>query len=71
MLSILAKRLAAVGEPMRLFFEPGPLVEKMHGFGFRTVEDLATSQINMRYFKDRADKLRVFGGFAHLLSAVV
>ena len=70
-LDILSDKLAVVGEPFRLFFEPKDLVAAMRDFGFVRIEDLATVDINARYFKDRADGLRVFGGFAHLLSAVV
>ena len=70
-LNILSDRLAAVGEPFRLFFEPAPLMEELRAAGFREVEDLASSEINERYFKNRVDGLRVFGGFAHLLSAIV
>ncbi len=64
-------RLAAIGEPFRLFFEPVSIAADMKKFGFSRVEDLASPDINDRYFKDRADGLRVFGGFAHLLSAWV
>lgn len=70
-LSVLSDRLAAVGEPFRLFFEPKSLREELIRMGFRNVEDLATNQINARYFKDRTDGLRVFGGFAHLLCATI
>jgi methyltransferase (TIGR00027 family) len=67
----LASRVAAAGEPFQLFFEPGALAAQLSSMGFQSVEDLGTDQINARYFKDRADKLRVRGQLGRLMSASV
>jgi methyltransferase (TIGR00027 family) len=65
----LASRVAAAGEPFQLFFEPDALASQLMSMGFQSVEDLGTDQINARYFKDRADKLRVAGQLGRLMSA--
>jgi methyltransferase (TIGR00027 family) len=70
-LNILAERLAAIGEPFQLFFDPQSLPNNILQLGFKSVEDLATNEINARYFQGRKDGLQVFGGFAHLLCATV
>ena len=70
-LDALSYRVAAAGEPFRTFFEPSALAERLQGIGFRCVEDLAAAEINARYFKDRADKLRVTGSVGHLMAAEV
>ncbi len=67
----LSRRVAAAGEPFRLFFEPRELAEEMRRHGFDRLEDLAVKEINARYFGDRKDTLRVSGGLGHLLSARV
>lgn len=67
----LASRVAAAGEPFQLFFEPGALADQLRSMGFQSIEDLGTDQINARYFKDRADKLRVAGQLGRLMSASV
>jgi methyltransferase (TIGR00027 family) len=65
----LASRVAAAGEPFQLFFEPGALAEQLRSMGFQWIEDLGTDQIDARYFKNRADKLRVRGQLGRLMSA--
>jgi len=70
-LDALSRRVAAAGEPFRLFFDPLDLAHELEGKGFQSVEDLAPGEINSRYFSGRTDGLRVGGGFAHLLSARV
>ncbi|HKN60259.1 MAG TPA: SAM-dependent methyltransferase [Candidatus Acidoferrales bacterium] len=65
----LASRVAAAGEPFQLFFEPGALAAQLASMGFQSIEDLGTDQINARYFKDRADRLRVGGQLGRLMSA--
>jgi methyltransferase (TIGR00027 family) len=51
---LLSRRVGAAGEPYRLWFRPS------HAFsGFPKVEDLGKTEINARYFGDRADGLRV------------
>ncbi len=67
----LARRVARVGEPFRLFFDPADLARLLDSLGFRTLEDLAAPEINTRYFRDRADGLQVAGDRGHLISAWV
>ena len=70
-LDAMSRRVAAVGEPFRTFFDPSALAGELQGMGFRSVEDLGKEEINARYFKDRTDGLRIRGGLAHLMSAQV
>lgn len=67
----LARRVAAAGEPFRLFFDPAALQEELKGLGFRRTEFLDREHLNARYFKDRTDGLRVRGGLGHLMGAWV
>lgn len=67
----LARRVAAAGEPFQTFFDPRELAAELHCAGFQQVEDLDASEINSRYFKDRADGLKVRGSLGHLLSAKI
>ena len=68
-LDALSRRVAAAGEPLQLFFDPGKLQEELIGLGFRRTEFLQGEQINARYFKDRSDGLCVRGGLGHLMGA--
>jgi methyltransferase (TIGR00027 family) len=65
----LARRVAAAGEPFQTFFDPLELAAELQSMGFRHLEDLDASEINSRYFKNRADGLSVRGGLGHLASA--
>jgi methyltransferase (TIGR00027 family) len=67
----LARRVAAAGEPFKLFFEPRDLADRLSRMGFTDIEDLGSEEINARYFEDRTDGLRVRGGVGRLLSAHV
>ncbi|MGA9633267.1 MAG: SAM-dependent methyltransferase, partial [Candidatus Acidiferrales bacterium] len=69
-LDALSRRVDAAGEPFRTFFDPKVLGERLIGIGFRSVEDLGGDEINARYFKGRADGLRV-GNVGRLLSATL
>jgi methyltransferase (TIGR00027 family) len=55
----LAERVAAAGEPFRLFFTPEDLEAELRRAGFQRVEQLDYGQINEIYFKDRADGLKL------------
>lgn len=66
----LASRVARVGEPFQLFFEPDLLAAMLRELGFRHVEDLGSVEIDRRYFSNRIDGLFV-GGLAHFISARV
>lgn len=70
-LHMLSKRVAAAGEPFQLFFNPVTLAAELKHLGFQRTEALAGDQINARYFKDRADKLRVSSGIGQLMGAWV
>ncbi len=70
-LDALSKRVAAAGEPFQLFFDPAKLQHELKTLGFHRTEFLQSTQINARYFQDRADGLCVRGGLGHLMSAWV
>jgi methyltransferase (TIGR00027 family) len=55
----LAGRVAATGEPFQLFFTPEEMEEELRGAGFRRMEQLDSDRLNERYFKDRADGLKL------------
>jgi len=69
-LDALAARVARAGEPFQLFFDPAALAADLARLGFGKIEDLASEEINARYFAGRSDGLAVSGG-GHLLSAQV
>jgi methyltransferase (TIGR00027 family) len=66
----LARHVAAEKEPFVGSFDPGLLEEALRAMGFTHVEDQAPEAINARYFKDRADGLRV-GSLSHVMIARV
>jgi len=68
-LDAMMRRVAAAGEPFRTFFDPASLAERLRGMGYRSIDDLGADEINARYFKHRADKLRVIGRLGRLMSA--
>ena len=55
----LAGRVAAAGEPFQLFFRSETMEAELRGAGFMRVEQLDYEQINERYFKERADGLKL------------
>ena len=55
----LAGRVAAAGEPFQLFFTPEELERELRRAGFQRFEQLDYRQLNERYFKDRADGLKL------------
>jgi methyltransferase (TIGR00027 family) len=55
----LAGRVAAAGEPFQLFFTPEELARELRRAGFQRFEQLDYEQLNERYFKDRADGLKL------------
>ena len=67
---VMARRVAAVGEPWRATFDPRDLVQAMLAMGYAEVDDLSAHAINARYFAHRADQLKV-GTLAGLISARV
>jgi methyltransferase (TIGR00027 family) len=67
----LTVRVANVGEPFLLFFEPDTLASRLQDMGYRDVEDLGREEMNARYFGGRSDGLRVKSTLARLLRARV
>jgi methyltransferase (TIGR00027 family) len=65
----LASRVALAGEPFRLFFTPEELDTFLKKLGFQQIEQLASKEINARYFADREDGLRVGGSAGRIVSA--
>jgi methyltransferase (TIGR00027 family) len=55
----LAERVAAAGEPFRLFFTPETMEAELRGAGFHRIEQVDKDQLNERYFKERADGLKL------------
>lgn len=67
----LSARVASLGEPLRLFFEPAQLKSRLLQMGFHQSEDLSSDDLNARYFQGRTDRLRVKGRLARLVCATV
>jgi methyltransferase (TIGR00027 family) len=63
----LAARVQLAGEPFQLFFTPPEIATELSGF--QSLEDFGSSEINLRYFANRADNLKVLGSAGRLLSA--
>ena len=66
---MLARRVAAAGEPFRLFVPPAQMHGWLDAAGFTRMEDLSGDQINRRYFAGRSDELRVMGRLGRFLHA--
>lgn len=58
-LEALAARVAAAGEPFRLFFTPRQLEEELRRAGFSRWEQCDSGQLNEFYFSGRADGLNL------------
>jgi len=68
--SQMAKRVAAIGEPWKTFFEPTVLVADLQRLGFTTAEDFDGDTLNARYFAGRTDRLKI-GSMGHMAMASV
>jgi len=68
-LRAMERRVARAGEPFRTFFAPEELCDELGRMGFRTIEDLGGAELNERYFKNRADGLRVPGVLGRFMTA--
>jgi methyltransferase (TIGR00027 family) len=55
----LAARVAAAGEPFRLFFTADELQQELRRAGFHRIEDRGSEQLNALYFAGRADGLKL------------
>jgi methyltransferase (TIGR00027 family) len=64
----LAARVSAAGEPLRTYFEPGPLAQDLRELGFDHLTDWGERELNARFFAGRADGLRV-GAAGHVMVA--
>jgi len=63
----LAARVQLAGEPFQLFFTPPEIATELRGF--HTLEDIGSREINLRYFANRTDDLKMLGSAGRLLSA--
>ena len=55
----LSERVAAAGEPFRLFFTPEDLEVELRRVGFQRIEQVDSGRLNDLYFRDRADGLKL------------
>jgi hypothetical protein len=58
-LAALSVRVAAAGEPFKLFFKPAGLEAELHAAGFARVELTGSKQLNQLYFQNRQDGLKL------------
>jgi len=65
----LAARVASVGEPWVSFFDPCEFPRDLTAMGFGSAEVVGSEAIDRRYFRDRADGLRL-GGSGYLMHAL-
>jgi hypothetical protein len=63
----LADRVRLAGEPFQLFFTPPQVAAELSAFPL--IEDLGSTEVNLRYFAGRTDELRARGTAGRLLSA--
>ena len=56
---MLAERVAAAGEPFRLFFAPEQLDTELRSAGFSHAEITGADELNRRYFAGRSDGLEL------------
>jgi methyltransferase (TIGR00027 family) len=63
----LAARVQLAGEPFKLFFTPPEIAAELTAFG--KIEDLGSTEINVRYFANRTDNLKLLGSAGRFLSA--
>jgi methyltransferase (TIGR00027 family) len=61
LIALRQRRLKAIGEPWRTWFDPPALVTELRQLGFRDITDFSADMINARYFSGRNDRLRVSG----------
>jgi methyltransferase (TIGR00027 family) len=70
-LDAIARRVEKAGEPFKLLFEPQELNDFISALGFHRIEQLNATELNARYFANRADGLRVAGGVGRVVGAWV
>jgi methyltransferase (TIGR00027 family) len=64
---LLMARVAAIGEPFRMFLSPAQAAAELAAF--QAIEDLGSAELNARYFSGRTDTLRLSGSSGRVLSA--
>ena len=67
-LRALSHRVAAAGEPFQTFFDPDEIRHRLTSFGFHSITDLGSVELNARYFRDRIDGLCVSGDIGRLIA---
>jgi len=67
----IATRVALAGEPFQSLFDPAQLRARLEAAGFSQLIDVGRDELNDRYFRDRADELRVPGTVGRIVSGVV
>jgi methyltransferase (TIGR00027 family) len=65
---VLARRVAAIGEPWITYFDPPSLASELRHIGFTHVEDMGPEEAHARYFANRSDGLHL-GRVAHVMKA--
>jgi methyltransferase (TIGR00027 family) len=70
-LDSLSARVARAGEPFRLFFDPRELQLRLLSMGFTSMEDLGADALNARYFRERADGLKLRSAAGRLVRASI
>jgi len=65
----LARRVEAAGEPFVGFFDPQELMGELREMRYHHVQDFNSETINARYFRGRADGLKVGGDMGHIMAA--
>lgn len=68
-LEALSRRVAKVGEPFRLFFEPRELGDLLGRVGFHQIRDWGSTELNSRYFTSRQDGLKLMGSVARIMNS--
>ena len=68
-LHALSQRVAAAGEPFQTLFDPDEIQHRLVSFGFHSITDLGSGELNARYFRDRTDGLCVSGDVGRVIGA--
>jgi methyltransferase (TIGR00027 family) len=65
----MARRVARAGEPFQLFLDSEELAQELRGLGFTTIHDAGADELNVRYFQNRGDHLKMRGRAGKIMSA--
>ncbi len=69
LLALRRRRLKAIGEPWRTYFDPAALITELQELGFQEVTDFSQAMINEGFFAGREDGLKV-GTVGRIMRAV-